>query len=335
MTKDVSPRYAVLFKTHFWDDFVARRFSALQARCPGGDLWLVVDQTHGMVDNIPHANVFRTTDHDMYALGLPQQAGISLNMYNVDYQLLAFYQEHAEYAFYIMVEYDAVVQVDLDELAADALLRGTDLIAFQIPDPVEKWRWTNTLVGVWRIDEIRNQLLCISGFSRRAVIYLLKLRLEHSARYVRGELFCWPFGEGFIPTALHTAGFHLESLTSFGSTECYDWWPPYHESELPNLATQAFVHPVLTGQRYVLSVLRYSRDTETLIKIPGFSLRRKLCREAPHIVILALINALRRKFLKALRPRRGRSGARRTGGLASLPPGSEIRQSGDNAVDLP
>jgi hypothetical protein len=291
MSGDVTPRYAVLFKTHFWDDFVARRFAALAARCPAADLWVAVDETYGPVADIPYDKVFRTRDSDMYALGLPEQPTVRINWYNVDYPLLAFRQAHAGHSFYIMVEYDVAVHCDLDALAAEALHRGVDLIAFPIRESVDDWGWTYTLEGVWPRHQILNRLLCISGFSDRAVAHLLTVRLDHAARYGRGEFQFWPFCEGFVPTALHEAGFTLESLTSFGATDCYEWWPPYHESELPDLSGQAFVHPVLTGPPYVTSLLRRLRP-ETWLTEPGSLLRRKLDCELPRHVVPALVEAL-------------------------------------------
>jgi hypothetical protein len=291
LNSDATPR-AVLFKTHFWDDFVARRFEALKSKCPGSDLWIIIDETSGPAGDIPHDKVFRTRDSDMYALGLPRQPGVNLNWYNVDYPLLAFHEAHAEYAFYIMVEYDAAVLRDLDSLGAEALNREIDLIAFTSGQPVEKWSWTKTLEALWPLDQIRSQLLCVAGFSERAVAHLMRTRREHAARDARGELRYWPFCEGFVPTALHAAGFKLESLTSFGATDYYNWWPPYHESELPEVPEPAFMHPVLNGERYVRSLLRFGNVAETWLTEPESPFTLKLDLEPPAVVVPALIDAL-------------------------------------------
>jgi hypothetical protein len=284
--------HAVLFKTHFWDDFVARRFEALKLKCPGSDLWIYVDETSCPVGDIPHDKVFRTRDSDMYALGLPRQPGFNINWYNVDYPLLAFHEAHAGYAFYTMVEFDAAVLRDLDNLAAEALNRGIDLVAFPSGQPVEKWSWTRTLEAIWPLDQIRSHLLCVAGLSERAVAHLMMTRREHAARDARGELQYWPFSEGFVPTAVHVAGFKLESLTSFGATDYYDWWPPYHESELPEVPEPAFVHPVLSGPRYVTSLLRFENVAETWLTEPESPWTLKLNLEPPAVVVPALIDAL-------------------------------------------
>jgi hypothetical protein len=191
-----------------------------------------------------------------------------------------------------MIEFDAVVQRDLDTMAEEALQRRIDLIAFPGGQKIDEWGWTFTLDGLWRRDEMRNQLLCVSGFSERAVSHLLTVRREHAARAERGELQQWPFCEGFVPTALHVAGFRIENLSRFGAIDCYEWWPPYHETELPGLAEQSFIHPVLIGQRYVTSLLYFPNTAERYLNDPES--RWKFDLEPPEIVLPAVMAALAR-----------------------------------------
>ena len=64
--------YAVSFRTHFWDDFVARRFRALSQHVETGDLWVFVDETHDPVNGIGHDRIFRTKPSDFSALGFAE-----------------------------------------------------------------------------------------------------------------------------------------------------------------------------------------------------------------------------------------------------------------------
>ena len=61
-SKDPTPPYAVLFKTHFWDDFVDSQFRQLQSRAGTDELFVVVDETPGPVPAIPHEKVLRITE---------------------------------------------------------------------------------------------------------------------------------------------------------------------------------------------------------------------------------------------------------------------------------
>jgi len=163
-----APRCAVLFKTHSWDDFAARQFVALQAPCATAHLLVVVDETQGPVTGIPHDNVLGTHERDMFAPGLPAQEGVSLNWNNTNYQMFALHQAHPDYALYNMVEFNAVVQCDLDALAAGALRRGIGLIGSPGSDPLEPRYWTHKLDEVCPRELMQGQLLCISGLSERA-----------------------------------------------------------------------------------------------------------------------------------------------------------------------
>ncbi len=111
-----------------------------------------------------------------------------------------------------------------------------------------------------------------------------------ATRFATGELPTWPQSEGFVASALRDGGFRLDVLDSLGSTACLDWWPPYHESELPTLAREAFIHPVLSGPRYVESMLRYPPPESWFD--PTSPLRRKLDLETPELVVPGLVRSL-------------------------------------------
>jgi hypothetical protein len=219
MAADRPPRYAVLFKTYFWDDFIARRLAALAARCAAADLWVVIDNTQGPVGGVMHDRILRTRETDMHRLGLPGYPEGQLNWYNLDYQLLAFHQAHPDYPFYFMTEHDAVVQTDVDALMVEVAARQIDFIAAPNRTPIEEWGWVETLKEIWLRDRILKQLLNISAFAQRAVEYLLMQRRSFSERFNTGELRAWPNNEGFVPSILRDAGFSLETLAHFGSSD--------------------------------------------------------------------------------------------------------------------
>jgi len=52
----IGSTYAVLFRTHFWDDYVERQYQRLRAVAGRGDVFILVDETNGPVP-IPHPNV--------------------------------------------------------------------------------------------------------------------------------------------------------------------------------------------------------------------------------------------------------------------------------------
>jgi hypothetical protein len=99
-------------------------------------------------------------------------------------------------------------------------------------------------------------MICVSLFSRRAVAALRARRLELAASWRAGAITEWPISEAFMPTEMARGGFNVRPLSSFGRVPRVSWWPPYHEAQLRLLRRDAFVHPVLSGHRYLRSVFR-------------------------------------------------------------------------------
>lgn len=285
--------YAVLFKLYYWDDMVARRLAELCASCGSGEVWAVVDDTNGYVDGVAHPRVFRTEEADLRALGLTTLPYRNANWFNVDYQMLAFHAACPDYAYYVMVEYDCSVRHDFDRTINRIEADEVDFAATPISTPIDEWGWVGTLEALWPRGQIVKALLTVSVFSARAVVHLGAARRELARRHAAGEIAIWPFCEGYVPSVLRDAGFRSENLTRYGSTLCLDWWPPYHETELPALARQDFIHPVLDGPRFVASMLRHS-EPEAWFE-PGSQVRRKLDLVAPALVVPALVAALAAK----------------------------------------
>ena len=247
--------YAVLFRTHLWDDFVERQYQRLQARVGRGALFILVDETSGKVP-VPHANIVSHSEAGVLALGLSGAGHGNLLWFNGDYPLYFFYEQHPGYDFYIMTEYDVGVQRPLDGIVDRMAQDATDLIALPNEDDVGTWPLTHTCRDAYAEEEIRKCLICIAAFSNRAVRRLYDRRLEMSKSEQAGLLRHWPYCEAFIPTEIALAGLGITSLAAFGPVERYDWSPAVIEAELPELAGQAFVHPVLDADRFVRHTMK-------------------------------------------------------------------------------
>lgn len=272
----MTQRYMVLFKTHFWDAFTERQFRRLEARAPGGRLMVAVDETHGPVEGVTHDGVLRMHDSDFESLGLAYATtDRSLLWYNTDYPHYLAFEAYPDYDYYVTVEYDALADVDLDRLIAQLAADGVDYLGFPLRTPPTAWPWFDLHTPVYRPEQILTYLSCFAVFSRRAMDRLFARRREMSTAFQAGRLAFWPNNEAFIPTEMSQAGFRIASLSAFGATDRYDWWPPQHEAELETVVAPAFVHPVLEGDRYLRSILRHERRLSSLVD-PESALRRRL-----------------------------------------------------------
>jgi hypothetical protein len=248
-------RYAVLFKAFTVDDFVRRRLAHVVAAAASGDVYLMIDETNDAADSIDFDRIIRYREADLLRLGFPGISQGPLFWYNADYPLYYFRHLRADYDVVVTVEYDAVPNVDLDDLVGKFREEGLDFVGHAIDKPADAYWWTNTMLRFYARDQVRPYQMCASIFSARAIDHLAACRTRHGATGV-SDAREWPIGETFVSTELAAAGFRLRDLSAFGKLTRYDWWPPIHERELPDCAGEVFVHPVLAGRRYLKSLFK-------------------------------------------------------------------------------
>ena len=250
-------RYAVLFKAFTTDEFVKRRLAHVVASAPSGDVYLMLDETSRPSGEIDFERVIRYEEADLLRIGFPHIAEGSLFWYNADYPLYHFRHLKPEYDVIVTVEYDAVPNVDLDELVRRFRGEELDLVGRTIDKAPETYWWTKTMLRFYRMEQVRPYQICATILSARAIDHLADTRKRHAAAGVFDPR-QWPIGEAFVGTELSVAGFRMGELSDFGKLTRYDWWPPVHERELPHCSGEVFVHPVLAGRRYLKSLFKSS-----------------------------------------------------------------------------
>jgi hypothetical protein len=303
-------RTAILFKTHFWDDFTRRQLARLQANTRDADIIICVDETGGTVGPIDAPLVLRTTDRQLLAMGLPDaRTHGSLLWFSIDYLHCYVFQHYPDYDYYLALEYDAVINLDVDAFVAAAAADGADFVGFPMRTPIRQWAWAALHAPIYGAD-LRAYLSCIALFSNRAMQLLMDRRLSMARDFRTGSLAFWPYTEAFIPSELQIAGYRLRSLTDYGATDHYDWWPPVHEADLASLADQGFVHPVLEGGRYIASVLRHDRQLFSYF-LPSSLLRQRLARFPRQTIAPYVRREFRRRLGDAVQRRLEALGLRR------------------------
>lgn len=250
-------RTAVIFRTHFWDDFAQRQFDRLLSVADGTDVFILVDETAGPVSGIAHDKVVRVTEHELLEMGLANAGEGALLWFNGDYPLYRFQQLHSDYDYYLQLEYDVVINGPLLALITSAASQGVDFVGLTKGEETPDWPWVNSCTDAYDIADINHQLICLALFSSRALQYLGERRLALSEALRNGKMAAWPMCEGFIATELMKAGMVCRELSEFGDTDLYDHWPPYLEADTDSLAAHHFIHPVLDENRFVASMLKY------------------------------------------------------------------------------
>ena len=279
-TASETPRYAVIFRTHFWDEFVSRQFRHLQDQVKSGNVYVLVDETRGPVEIPDTTLVFRLTDQQVLDAGYVRAGEGSIQWYSGDVPLYLFRESHPDYAYYIQLEYDVNVTIDLDSLVCKAAFEGVELIASSRNEDPLGWYWLNTCLDVYKREDVIFRLICLSVFSGSALDGLAAARREQAEWFLAGRISLWPMCEGFLATEASKQKLNIRELSTYGDIANYDFWPPYSERDLGRMPPNSFMHPVLDNKRYVPSLLKYYPGLVAMLSPIGW-LHRKLRRLGP------------------------------------------------------
>lgn len=298
------PSYALIFKTHTWDAFIARQFDRYKARCRAVRLIVLVDETNGPVGLIPHDDVIRTTNAEILALGLANAFGKGgLLWWNTDYPNYLAFQKLPPYDYYAFAEYDTCVNLDIDVLIATLGDRGVDFLSQPTRQDKDTWYWTKFHEAVYPRAEMQGSLNCFSVFSRRAMQVLMDRRIAASREHAAGRMTFWPGNEVFVATEVARAGLVSASLEGYGDARKYEWHPPILEDDLA-ATPGVFLHPVLDRKRYIASVLKFEFDLSSYF-FASSPLRRELGRFPARDYLPLMPGAFRRQMMVKVRQKMG------------------------------
>lgn len=291
----------MVFKTHIWDAFVARQYERFARTLGDGDLFIVADETAGPLGPIPHDRVIRTSADKLVSLGLANAFGKGgLIWWNTDYPNYEAFRAAPDYDYYLFVEYDTRINLDLTAFMAAVAVAGADLVALPTRQPIEQWYWTSFHEACYPRTAIRGSLNCISVMSNRAVAMLFDRRRQMTADFVAGKLGFWPNNEVFVATETQAAGLSFVSLEEFGDVTGFEWHPPHLDEDLSETDPRAFLHPVLDRRRYIGSVLKFEFDLSSYL-IASSPLRRTLARFPARDYVPQMPGAFRRQLSVKLR----------------------------------
>lgn len=268
----MTPRYAVLFKCHDWQDFERRQLDRLARRVTSGDIFVLADKTNPAVAAIGHPveRTLRIDAADARAIGLEHVHDAPVFWYSNDYPLHVFARRYPDYRYYLMLEFDVVPNIDLDGLIRRLHAESIDFVGEPIRTPLTQWPWRESCRGWYADADIRHWLSCLAVFSNRAARHLYRRRVEASERLRTGRIASLPMCEAVIPTELHLGGFRVKPLSDLGTLPHYGTAPHYPEERLPEYAHEAFVHPVLDTERFLERVFKSLPNPEDMLDQPPY-----------------------------------------------------------------
>ena len=247
--------FLVMFRTHLWNDTVQRSFDRFLSKTKGGDICILADETQRQVDCPEWYKIPHTATHFEQA-GLVAFPPGGVMWYNGDYPLYSGLEAYPDYDYYIMAEYDVIVNVGLDAVISQLQRTGGDAVAHSVMAARADWPWTETARDVY--ETVYGSINAFFIISNRAARHLYTRRLDLSQKLSAGEISRWPYCEAYIASELLDAGFQIRELAEFGSAEYFNWWPPIEEHcATSEFSHEAFLHPVLAGKDYARQSARY------------------------------------------------------------------------------
>ncbi len=258
-------RYAIVMKTHYWDDFCDRQFARLKKSAGHADFFVAVDETIKKVGDINHDEIIRINEAELKNLGLTMATTDgSVIWYNIDYPHYVFLNKYGVYDYFVFVEYDVVANVNIDDMIETMQKEDIAYVYMPLRKDNTQWPWhpmheqfygTSYPVG----------LSCFSVFRKDALEYLLARRQEMGKLFAKGEISFWPNNEGFIPAEIERKGFKAATLSEFGDVSKFDWWPPTDEANIGLAGENCFLHPVLPEKKFLNSFIHHQKSIVDLI----------------------------------------------------------------------
>jgi hypothetical protein len=133
------PKFAVILTTYGWDDFVKRQYARMCERVGSGTLFVLADETHGALGPIEAEHVVRVTEADVLKLGYANVHNRSLFWHNLDYLTYFFQTKYPDFDYYVTMDYDALINTDIDKLLAKLAVNGVDFSGCPVAATLDRW----------------------------------------------------------------------------------------------------------------------------------------------------------------------------------------------------
>ena len=298
-----APRYALVVRTHFWDDFVRRQLERLRPHLGRGDLFLLIDVTRGDITPDEPVATFKVTDPEILRRGYIDNGDGSIQWFSGDVPLYLFRERHPDYDYYVQLEYDVNVAFPFDDLVDKLASETVDFVALTMKD-IWQWFWVDSCLDFYPADQVEHQLICMSAFSNDALRRFETARLAQAERFRSEGLKRWPMCEGYLSSEARRQGMNRRELSDYVETSMYNWYPPLTEGALADLPAGGAMHPVLDDERFIAAVLKHEPSFTGLVN--PFGWRQQALRRLGARKYLALVASPR--FRTAVAEAWGRRG---------------------------
>lgn len=248
-------RYAVLFRTHYWTDYLEERYADLKSQIKSGDLFITYDATNSSppvrADVVPHS-VDSLRDIGLY---LPATKAL---WYCGDYPFYDFFLKKPDYDYYIMIENDVLIKgVDLDDVMLKLHEQHIDVLGAHFAKYAPDANFMTAKIGKSLYTTWQKCFFPIVGLSRSALVSLYASRLRQSQAKFRSKEAELPFCEAFLGSEAADSGMNYVELRKFMPVKRYGAGKYFLHGMIDRGIDVGVWHPVLPTDKYLDAVVKH------------------------------------------------------------------------------
>lgn len=207
-------KIAIIFKVYYWDNDVEYLFDILKRKNKACDIFIVRDITKQkcFIPEKYRSHIFDVKISDIEKLGLPIEGGFYDNS---DYAEILFYLKNIEYDFYVPIEHDCAVFVDIANVVREMNDNSIDIVYYPQPVDMTHWphKWKN--IPYFKENDVVAAYVCIHFASRKFLNCLVVERLVESSYKLRNNINHWPYGEAVIGSVHNKYNLNYKNMQDF------------------------------------------------------------------------------------------------------------------------
>jgi hypothetical protein len=249
----------VLLRCHAYNAHVRTAFDALSSFSSRCDPILLLDVTNGdIVSDVP---TLKFDGERLRKIGLELYPKGQWAWFAGDYALYCAFLERPEFSHYVMIDYDARINFQIDEFLGKVAKGGWDFVASYAGFERSDWMWS--AAGKYWFDRVAGCFFPIVVMSRKLLLKCLEHRLAHARTIpvetpAREEFLRerWMNCEAFVPSVALAEGCPMADIQQFVPGWNYSF---VHDVdalywEMPELASVPFAHPVFLREDLPLQI---------------------------------------------------------------------------------
>ena len=247
-------KYAVLFRTHYWSDYLNGRFEEIKSMAPSADVFVCYDQTNGVPPDIRGCAPHSISTLGELGLFMPPEKAL---WYCGDYPFYAFYHDNPQYDFYLMIENDVLIKnVNIDEIVQNCLDTNADILGAHFVDVKDVKPGQAFFAGKKDYDQWRKCFFPMVGLKRSALVALFAQRLRQAEAKVIDGAFELPFCETFVGSEAAKQRWKSVELRTLAPLRTYGASKSMLYDKVISEFDAGIWHSVFPADRYVESRIR-------------------------------------------------------------------------------